>query len=125
MTHSKHTLTMTAVAAVLILLSAPAWADKADKAATKAHVLAGDSLRTRGDLDAAMREYIAALAIGQSDCGAHYGMARISLAHNDIPTAAKHAEEAAEDKDCDLGLVAYEMTLLADKMRGTLTPATR
>ena len=27
--------------------------------------------------------------------------------------------------DCDLGLVAYEMTLLADKMRGTLTPATR
>ena len=27
--------------------------------------------------------------------------------------------------DCDLGLVAYEMTLLADKVRGTLTPATR
>ena len=27
--------------------------------------------------------------------------------------------------DCDLGLVAYEMTLLANKMRGTLTPATR
>ena len=27
--------------------------------------------------------------------------------------------------DCDLGLVAYEMTLLAEKVRGTLTPATR
>ena len=27
--------------------------------------------------------------------------------------------------DCDLGLVAYEMTLLADKVRGTITPATR
>jgi uncharacterized protein len=27
--------------------------------------------------------------------------------------------------DCDLGLVAYEMTLLADKVRGTLTPAAR
>ena len=27
--------------------------------------------------------------------------------------------------DCDLGLVAYEMTLLAEKVRGALTPATR
>jgi predicted regulator of Ras-like GTPase activity (Roadblock/LC7/MglB family) len=27
--------------------------------------------------------------------------------------------------DCDLGLVAYEMTLLAEKVRGALTPAAR
>ena len=27
--------------------------------------------------------------------------------------------------DCDLGLVAYEMTLLAEKVRGALTPAIR
>ena len=44
----------------------------------------------------------------------------IEMAISDASTLAVLAAT-----DCDLGLVAYEMTLLADKVRGTLTPATR
>jgi predicted regulator of Ras-like GTPase activity (Roadblock/LC7/MglB family) len=44
----------------------------------------------------------------------------IEMAISDASTLAVLAAA-----DCDLGLVAYEMTLLADKVRGTLTPATR
>ena len=44
----------------------------------------------------------------------------IEMAISDASTLAVLAEV-----DCDLGLVAYEMTLLAEKVRGTLTPARR
>lgn len=44
----------------------------------------------------------------------------IEMAISDASTLAVLAAA-----DCDLGLVAYEMTLLADKVGGTLTPATR
>jgi hypothetical protein len=44
----------------------------------------------------------------------------IEMAISDASTLAVLAAA-----DCDLGLVAYEMTLLAEKVRGALTPATR
>ena len=44
----------------------------------------------------------------------------IEMAISDASTLAVLAAA-----DCDLGLVAYEMTLLAEKLRGALTPATR
>ena len=44
----------------------------------------------------------------------------IEMAISDASTLAVLAAA-----DCDLGLVAYEMTMLAEKVRGTLTPATR
>jgi len=44
----------------------------------------------------------------------------IEMAISDASTLAVLAAA-----DCDLGLVAYEMALLADKVRGTLTPAPR
>jgi predicted regulator of Ras-like GTPase activity (Roadblock/LC7/MglB family) len=44
----------------------------------------------------------------------------IQMAISDASTLAVLAAA-----DSDLGLVAYEMTLLAEKVRGTLTPATR
>jgi hypothetical protein len=44
----------------------------------------------------------------------------IEMAISDTSTLAVLAAA-----DCDLGLVAYEMTLLAEKVRGALTPATR
>jgi predicted regulator of Ras-like GTPase activity (Roadblock/LC7/MglB family) len=44
----------------------------------------------------------------------------IEMAISDASTLAVLAAA-----DCDLGLVAYEMTLLAEKVRGALTPAPR
>jgi predicted regulator of Ras-like GTPase activity (Roadblock/LC7/MglB family) len=44
----------------------------------------------------------------------------IEMAISDASTLAVLAAA-----DCDLGHVAYEMTLLAERVRGTLTPATR
>ena len=44
----------------------------------------------------------------------------IEMAISDASTLAVLAAA-----DCDLGLVAYEMTLLAEKVRGALTPAAR
>jgi uncharacterized protein len=44
----------------------------------------------------------------------------IEIAISDASTLAVLAAA-----DCDMGLVAYEMTLLAERVRGALTPATR
>jgi tetratricopeptide (TPR) repeat protein len=99
--------------AVAPFAAAPAGAKDVDKNALAARIAAGDSLRAKGALDEAMREYVAALAIDDESCEANYGMARVALAREDATTAALHAARAEEEADCDLGLVAVALVRIA------------
>jgi tetratricopeptide (TPR) repeat protein len=99
--------------AVALFPAAPIAAKDVDEKALEARIAAGDSLRMKGALDEAMREYVAALAIDDESCEANYGMARIALAREDVAAAELHAERAAEEADCDLGLVATALVRIA------------
>lgn len=101
MSNVMRLFTWVIVVAALSTAAGAAPARAADKSQTAARIAAGDSLRARGALDEAMREYVAVIAEDGSNCEANYGMARIALGHDDLATAARHLERIESKKGCE------------------------
>ncbi|MFN0149165.1 MAG: tetratricopeptide repeat protein [bacterium] len=110
----QFSLGVAAAIALVCALGVPREA-AADKSQIAARLAAADSLRAKGALDEAMREYIAVIAEDGSNCEANYGMARLALAHDDLATAARHVERCESKKGCeDRALIAKAILRLKE-----------